>query len=287
MLLCKYCNKECKNKKSLSSHQRWCPSNKERVYTNGMTGKKGTNQYTKGAKCSEETRRKIGKASKKQVWTEERRARHSIAMKRAVEKNPDSYTSSNRGRTKQIIFDGIKFQGTWELDYYRYCKSKNICIVRCTEGFHYEWNGSRTYYPDFYLPDHNVYVEVKGYKTERDLAKWKHFPNQLKVIQKADIQAIRKENDYHRIDSANRCDNEKIKQVPLRGEKLKLRGDLKWEPFKKLVTESGIDFPKFGWVRKVAEILDISPQKVNNWMKRHLPEFYEKECFKRKSPVIK
>ena len=39
------------------------------------------------------------------------------------------------------------------------------------------------------------------------------------------------------------------------------------------------------WVAKVGELLGISPQKVNAWMKRYLPEFYESVCFKRKAPL--
>ena len=48
---------------------------------------------------------------------------------------------------------------------------------------------------------------------------------------------------------------------------------------------SGIDFSKFGWVQKVSEKTGIKPQKVSYWMKRICPEFYEKECFKRKTPL--
>lgn len=49
-----------------------------------------------------------------------------------------------------------------------------------------------------------------------------------------------------------------------------------------LVLESDIDFTKFGWVSKVANILDIQPQRVNRWMKKYMNEFYETKCFRRK-----
>lgn len=113
-------------------------------------------------------------------------------MKKAVEENPESYTSSNRGRVKQFEYDGIKFQGKWELDFYKYCKENEIQIERSNEWFEYEWNGTRKYFPDFFLREKNLYIEVKGYETERDLAKWKNFPKRLKVIRKDDIIAIRK-----------------------------------------------------------------------------------------------
>lgn len=48
-----------------------------------------------------------------------------------------------------------------------------------------------------------------------------------------------------------------------------------------LVMASGIDFGKFGWVTKLSAIINQRPQKVHQWMKRFMPDFYHKECFKR------
>jgi len=49
------------------------------------------------------------------------------------------------------------------------------------------------------------------------------------------------------------------------------------------VINSDIDFSKFGWVNKVALIINQKPPKVNMWMKRIMPDFYEKNCFKKRS----
>jgi hypothetical protein len=207
MLLCEYCNKECKNENSLRNHQRLCKHNLDRVippktdaWYQAMSLKRGSgsNQWVKAQQngivhiLSDETRKKLSEASKKQTWTEERRQAHSIVMKKAVEKYAESYTSSNRGRTKQIIVDGIKFQGKWELEFYQYCKRNNIKIIRSNEWFEYEWHGTRKYFPDFYLSDLDLYIEVKGYETDRDRAKWKAFPKKLRVIKKEEIESIRK-----------------------------------------------------------------------------------------------
>jgi hypothetical protein len=207
MLVCKFCNKICKNLNSQRNHERLCKENpnrqiqkpKSEVWKKAMKNKKGANQYTKALnlklpkpQISDETRKKLSESSKKQIWSEDRRKIHSDIMKKVVEKNPDSYSSSNRGRTKQIIFDGIKFQGKWELEFYQYCKKNNIQIERSNEWFEYEWNGTRKYFPDFYLKQYELYVEVKGYETERDRAKWNFFPKKLKIIKKQDILLIRK-----------------------------------------------------------------------------------------------
>lgn len=203
LLFCQFCNKECKNLNSQRNHERRCPKNSERViYINGMLGKKGSNQYIKARemgleipKISEETRKKLSESSSRQgkirFANPIYREKISIAMKDAVKKYPESYTARNRGRTKQIEKYGLIFQGCWELQFYEYCLEKNILIERNKKGFHYEWHGKRTYFPDFYLPHYNLFIEVKGYETDRDKAKWKYFPHRLQVIRKQDIEDIR------------------------------------------------------------------------------------------------
>ena len=119
----------------------------------------------------------------------------SESMKRAVEKYPESYGASNRGRTKRIDKYGISFQGKWELQFYEWCLRNDIKAIRPSEGFPYEWEGRRTYFPDFYLPELSLYVEVKGYETEKDRAKWRHFPHELLVVRRAEIEKM-KRNEY-------------------------------------------------------------------------------------------
>lgn len=196
MIVCNFCHKECKSNNSKSQHELYCnfnPNKKQKVPSYGMLGKKGSNQFIKGTAkpMTEEGREIIRKVNQSRPWAVKDRLKHSESMKRAVDNNPESYLSSNRGRVKQIIFDGIKFHGNWELDFYKWCVKKNIQCTRNSQGFEYEWNGIRTYYPDFYLPEKGVYVEVKGYKTERDSAKWKCFPEKLLIVQKQDIIDIR------------------------------------------------------------------------------------------------
>lgn len=192
---CKYCDKETKSNKANTQHEIRCKSNPERIIVKpsyGMLGKKGANQYTYGAEMTVETREKIRSASKAQVWTAERRNNHQIAMRRAVLEHPEAYNSSNRGRTKQVIVDGIKLQGQWEVDFYLWAKENGLNPQRPVTAFKYVWNGERWYYPDFYIPSKDLYVEVKGYETDRDRAKWDQFPHKLSVIKAQEIHQIRK-----------------------------------------------------------------------------------------------
>lgn len=174
--LCIYCNKEYLSKIGLGNHQIRCPKNPNRQIQT----------------FTEKGRARIIAKNKSRKWSTEQKERHSDSMKRAVENNPESYSSSNRGRSKQFIIDGIKLQGQWEVDFYLWAKKENLNPQRPTAGFKYLWNGERTYYPDFYIESLNLYVEVKGYETERDRAKWSQFPEKLCIIKEKEIKEIRK-----------------------------------------------------------------------------------------------
>jgi len=176
---CEFCGKIYHTKSSLSNHRIRCPKNAHRqVQIASAEGKE---------------RSRIANQEKvKRIWNDpDYRKRHQESMKRAVENNPESYTSSNRGRTKQIEYDGIKFQGQWELDFYKWAKEQGLDPQRPNTGFPYHWNGDRTYFPDFYIHSMNAYVEVKGYETDRDRAKWSQFPKRLIIIKAQQIKEIR------------------------------------------------------------------------------------------------
>jgi hypothetical protein len=54
---------------------------------------------------------------------------------------------------------------------------------------------------------------------------------------------------------------------------------------KYIVLNSDIEFSKYGWVEKLAKEFNLSPQKINKWMKTHMPEFYYEKCFIRKKEL--
>jgi len=61
----------------------------------------------------------------------------------------------------------VKVQGSYELAYVNYLNKNNINWVRNkTINLKYKLNEDdyiHTYYPDFYLPNTNEYIEIKGY----------------------------------------------------------------------------------------------------------------------------
>ena len=207
---CIYCNKTINNKGSLKAHEKYCKLNpnreiKQSYFTEynkkikeGKIVKKYTNQYNKAKALGLEisvsslTKSKISKANKNKIWTEDRKQKHSEIMKLAVKTHQDSYTKNNViGRVKNIDYKGTKLKGSWELLFAQWLDKNNIAWKHEVKGFEYEWNGTRLYYPDFYLPELDVYVEIKGYETERDRIKWKAVSN-LIVVKKKGIEEIKK-----------------------------------------------------------------------------------------------
>lgn len=68
-------------------------------------------------------------------------------------------------------------------------------------------------------------------------------------------------------------------------ETVKKNNDKKYAILCEELVKSDIDFSKFGWVGKAADIIGIEPQYVKRWMIRFLPEFYERKCYKRKISI--
>ena len=63
---------------------------------------------------------------------------------------------------KQIKYDGLTFDSSWEVKVYQYCKENNIpCEYQPDITFEYEYDGKKHYYhPDFYI--NGKLYEVKG-----------------------------------------------------------------------------------------------------------------------------
>ena len=198
---CQFCGRLL-NPKGFS-HVKLCKFNPDRKVLdrkkekNPMFGKAGNNQFTLAKQnnapipiVSRETRDKIGLANKDKIRSRETRDNLSVAMKLAVQKYPESYSSSNvNGRTKKIQYNGFTMDGSWELKVAKWLDNYSIKWEKPVTGFSYEWNGTHTYYPDFYLLDYGFYIEVKGYERQRDIEKWKAVKN-LIVFKHLEISKV-------------------------------------------------------------------------------------------------
>lgn len=102
------------------------------------------------------------------------------------------------GRCSHIKYtksDGtvVDLQGSWEFKFAEFLDHNKIEWERNRVGYKYVFDGKGSnYFPDFFLPSLNVYVEVKGYETDKDRAKWKQFPFKLLIVKKEEIQDLDK-----------------------------------------------------------------------------------------------
>ena len=94
-------------------------------------------------------------------------------------------------KTRTYTYKGEKLHGKWELQYAEWLDSKNLLWERPKEKFSYFFENKERYYtPDFYLVESKTYVEIKGYETEKDRAKWECFPHKLVVLKGKDLHEM-------------------------------------------------------------------------------------------------
>ena len=207
MFNCKYCNKECKNKNSLAQHEIRCKENPEHIIVHSNLGeylKPGhahENQYTKAAKLglpkpivSEETRKKLSdKHSWKLMSNEQKAEVKEKISKTCSEKAKSGKWHKSVAKNMHYKYNDIDLDGSWEYKYAIWLDKNNIKWIRPTIRFEYHLDNKIHYYtPDFYLLETDEYIEVKGYKTAKDDAKWAEFPadKKLKILFKKDLKEL-------------------------------------------------------------------------------------------------
>lgn len=100
-------------------------------------------------------------------------------------KNPNCGGETNY---KKYKYNNIWMDSSWEVNIAKWLDTNNIKWIR-DRKINFIWtdvNGiKRRYYPDFYLPEHNLYLDPKNkYKIEKDRDKMTRviFENKIKLI---------------------------------------------------------------------------------------------------------
>lgn len=207
---CNFCNREFTVKSRLTVHLRSCSKNPDRV-----PGFWETDEYKqKQSKIRlahppmpAETRKKLSEAAVRNQRTPEYRQKQSLRMKQAVLDHPESYSDKNVvGRSKHFEVNGVRFNSTWEYIVAQYLDLHNIKWTRKgIKPIPYLWNDAwHLYFPDFLIETDNIYIEVKGYETERDRAKWQYSDKPVLVIKKKEVDMINN-NLYNVQEEINKC----------------------------------------------------------------------------------
>lgn len=176
---CQFCGKEI-SIRGLKNHEIRCSKNPDRVLQKPHN--------------PEDVKRKLSIATTRYYADPANREKHSKIMQKAVLDNPESYSDRNVvGRSKHFICDGVRYNSTWEYVVATYLTEMGIKWVRSNiKPIPYQFeNRWHLYFPDFLLEEYNVYVEVKGYQTDRDVAKWSQADKKVIVLKDAEIKSIK------------------------------------------------------------------------------------------------
>lgn len=197
-LNCEFCNKLCKNKKSLCTHERQCRLNPnyQPSYFNVYNNRENHVAWNKGLTKDIDDRLQsisIAKTGIKKTYKTSKETRDKISktlkenyQKGKIKRNP---CNSKHARNYYGTYFGIHCDSSWELAFLIYCLENDMPITRNTDYFEYFIAGQlHRYFPDFKIND--TYIEIKGRCTQIDIAKFEAFPKYLtlKVLRGADLK---------------------------------------------------------------------------------------------------
>lgn len=201
---CSDCDYFSENKKSVSSH--WWRNHTEEGKKHKVSYTRDFNEnpiWNKGlTKETDERLVKSGKTYSDRVKngdiiphftgkTHTTKAKQTISEKLSV--------NNKGGRCKWYEVDGIYVQGTWERDIALKLKELGITWIKSKKKEYtlkYEINGKiRNYTPDFYLPDYDVWLEIKGFwwgndKEKMRIVKEQHPEKNIKIVEKEEFKRI-------------------------------------------------------------------------------------------------
>ena len=194
-LFCKYCGKECKNRKSLAQHEIRCKENPNKIKTfvENFKGRNSHVAWNKG--LTKETDSRIKKYSDTFHKNHELGIHKSFSHKHTEEyKQKMSVIAKKNGLggfawRKGISYNGVKLDSSYEVSVAESLDRNNIKWER-PSGIKYYLDGKQhCYTPDFYLPDYDVYLDPKNDFLINN-------PNPRTMIRDVDkIRAVEKQNN--------------------------------------------------------------------------------------------
>ena len=160
------CGKAFDKGQSLNGHYSRCV-----IHRNGiLPTKKNT-----GWKINEQSRKKGGETYSNRVLNNEiipsfRNKHHSIETRELIS---SKMSEKNNGYIKTKYYEIFsaytnkleKVQGTWELKFAEKLNELNISWEKCSDKKinYIKDRIHKKYIPDFYLPDRNLFIEIKGF----------------------------------------------------------------------------------------------------------------------------
>lgn len=177
MSICPYCHQEQEASKA-ANHIRWCLQNpKRQVYLDILSGTRQKQEYSEdrkmrmvlgikkawaSGKYQESVQRKKGKIPHPQ--SREARDKISAAQRKLTKRRLMRYTREYRCKNGEIVL----LDSSWEEELAKRLDDLQIDWVRPN---YIIWvdkeNKERKYFPDFYLPKYNIYLDPKNPAVEK------------------------------------------------------------------------------------------------------------------------
>lgn len=314
MSICKYCGAEI-DRSLIATHTRWCKENpnydkiREQARKNtaflsskkNIDYKKVSESLKKAHKDGKYANRKSFKGHKhteetKKLLSEKRKEYLKNNKEKHPWKNNEKFISGPCERFKLFLKSlNISF-----VEEFIPLDDRNFSIdiafpdkkigIEINGNQHYDKNGDLR---DYYLERHRL-IEASGWKLYEFHYLIAYKLDKFNSIKELDdILSFDKNIDYReyeklrvqRINQKREINRQKEKEHRKLIEKNKKKRLEEIEERKRKVLESGIDFSHFGWVGKLSSLLEISNSQTRRWMIKYMKDFYDVECFKRKSPV--
>lgn len=157
---CSFCGKICLNNNSHRNHERTCPSNPNRklsVIDYSKRRKKNSNQFLKAKELGLPipVSSLKGRPGKGTPHTEEFKSKQrELALSRGF---------GGVTQSRKIQYEGKTLGSTYELAVAKSLDENNIRWDTCRKFYYTDPFGKyRTYTPDFYLPDYDIYLDPKN-----------------------------------------------------------------------------------------------------------------------------
>lgn len=201
MIICQICCKELKSEKALRAHNWRAHTEEGKVHK--VPSPKGRSSTRKG--LTKETSEAIKRISEKVKATVNQQIINGTFIPRrmgieARQKLSIEQSLHNRGgKCKWFDYNGQKLQGTWE--YNVAIKLDELGIkwykpIVNRDVWKYTINSKmRSYTPDLYLPELNLYLEIKGYWWGNDKEKMKavleqHSDKTVVILEKEEYNKL-------------------------------------------------------------------------------------------------
>ena len=310
VFICEYCGKsftDWRHTKSVrkKSPPRFCDFSCQSHYFNNKPGRK--------QKTSQSLKKYFREHSPEEAAEKNKKAREGLL--RVIS---NGNWRPHAGKKTRYIYNNQIFDSSWEAAYARYLDQQSIKWIRNTERFEYFFEGKiHSYFPDFYLDESNQFVEIKGYVTAKDFAKWEQFPkdrnlkvlrekelkelfkvdlghNEFKYFLQPDITRYYKEKSKPKINSKSLKTEKQPKLKKQKVSKKKNRRSL--EEFRKCQHDVQVlrwellkpfygDGPTYGWANRASQVTGLTYSQIIKTCGYFNIDYHTKRCHPLSNPA--